>query len=267
MAKVSANVPPNHPMSSSLGGYSTYKRRDSNKTIIRSKGGPSAERIKNDPSFARVRSQNDEFAGCSSAAKMLKDTISSIKHLSDFNVHARLTSLVSSIRELDTNRVGIRSIIFSRGRHLLDGFSLRDANTFDNVIATPVTFTIERSTQTAVVQLPPLTPGKNFNPAWNYPYFRFRINLGLIRDMVYVEKIGYQTSLQSPPGYTEMLDTDWYPSVGKLIGQELGLHLVGQSLDESCHLVLSIGIEFGTPSGTGIKPVKHAGAGKVLGIA
>ena len=182
--------------------------------------------------------------------------------------HAKLTSLISSIRELDSNKAGTRSIIFSRGKELLEGFSLSEANTFDSVIATPVTFSIDRAEHSAVLQLPPLTPGKNFNnTAWTYPYYRFRINLGVIRDMVYVDKVGYKKVLHDPLDYTEMLDTEWYKSSDKLIGQEVGLKLIDPMFDESCHLMLSIGIEFGTPSGLGVKAVKHAGTAKVLGIA
>jgi hypothetical protein len=209
----------------------------------------------------------NEFGGCSSASKMVRSAMSSVTHLTDFNVQARLTSLISSVRELDTNEVGQRSILFSKGRHLIEGFNLSDSNTFDMLVATPVTFSIDRSTHTAVLQLPPLTPGKNFNNTiFPYPYFRFRINLGIIRDMVFIKKFGYKQINQDVAEYTEVLDTEWYSSKSQLIGQEVGLTIQDPVFDESCHLMLSIGIEFGTPSGTIIKAVKYAGCAKVLGL-
>ena len=265
MAKAAFNFPFDHPFSARLGGYSIYTRNG--KLVIRSKGGPSSEMVKKDSAFARARLQMSEFGGCSSAAKMIRDAMASITHLSNVNLQARLTSLVSSIRELDNNAPGTRSIIFSRGSHLLQGFNLSDNVTFDSVVVTPVTFSIDRATHTAVLQLPPLNPGKNFNnTAFPYSYFRFKINLGVLRDMVFIPRIGYRKVLHDPSEFTEMFETEWYRSGEKLIGQEVGLKFENPVFDESCQLMLSIGIEFGTPSGMGIKAVKHAGVGKILGV-
>ncbi len=266
MAKVAFNLPFNYPFSTSLGDCSAYTRRDSKKIVLRSKGGASKEKIKNDPVFEKTRQQNKEFGGCSTAGKMVRSAMKSVKHLADMNLQAQVTGVITAIRDMDTNDIGKRSIIFSRGKHLLEGFNINKAVSFDSVITTPVTYSIDRAEHSAVIQLPPISPGKNFLSQWTYPFYRFRINLGIIRDMVYVDGIGYKQCLEDVNDYTEMLDTDWYQWKDKVIGQELGLKIIDPVFDESCHLLLTIGIEFGTPAGGSIKTVKHAGCAKVLGM-
>ena len=266
MAKAAFNLPFGHPFSTSLGDCSMYTRRDSNKLVIRSKGGPSNEKIKNDPAFEKTRNQNSEFGGCSKAAKMMRDAIGTVGHLADVNLHAQATKLISAIRALDNNPKGKRSIIFSRGKQLIEGFNINKATSFDSVITSPIGFSINRNEHSAVLELPGITPGMNFNRVWTYPYYRIRINLGVIRDMVFVEGAGYKHILKDVTGYTETLDTEWFQASSKTIGQEVGLTILDPVLDESCHLLLTVGIEFGTAADGEIKTIRHAGCAKVLGM-
>ena len=196
MPKAALNLPLGHPFSASIGGCSVYFRRDTNKLTIRTKGGPSKEMIKTAPAFQKTRNQNSEFGGCSKAAKMLRDAIGTVSHVADVNLHSQITKLVSAIRALDDNPKGKRSIIFSRGKQLIEGFNINKATSFDSVVTSSVAFTINRNEHTAVLELPGLTPGINFKPNWTYPYYRFCLNLGIIRDMVYEDGVGYKQVLK-----------------------------------------------------------------------
>ena len=267
MAKAALNLPLNSPFSASMGGFSVFTRRDTGKIVVRTKGGASAEKIKNDTSFARTRLQMAEFAGCSTAARMMREAMLTVKDLSNISLHGQFVKLISRIREMDTNPAGQRSIIFSRGNFLIDGFSINKDVTIDSVISSPITFNIDRNTHTAVVNLPPLSPGMNFNSPWTYPFYRFKINLGIIRDMVFEDKKGYQPILPDSKAYTATLNTEWSETKNKQLAQEVGLHLENPVFNEHCHLLLSIGIEFGTAEYGKIKAIKHAGCGKILGMA
>ena len=267
MAKAVFNIPLNSPFSSNMGGFSVFTARNSNKLIVRSKGGASASKIKNDDSFERTRLQMTEFGGCSTAARMMREAMLTVKDLSNLSLHGQFVKMVSRIREMDTNPVGQRSIIYSRGSFLINGFSINKDVTFDTVISSPVAFQIDRNTHTAVVTLPQIIPGMNFNSSWTYPYYRFKINLGIIRDMIFEDKKGYQPILGDSKEYTATLDTAWSETKNKQIGQEIGLHIENPVFDESCHLLLSIGIEFGTVEYGKIKAIKHAGCGKILSMA
>lgn len=266
MAKAAFNLPFNHPFSTSLGNYSVFTRRDSDKLIIRSKGGAKADKIHNDPNFKRTRDQMSEFSGCSTASKMVREAMATVKGLSNISLHGQIVKIVSKIRAFDSNPIGERSIIFSRGKHLLEGFSLNRNTTLDSMISSPIAFSIQRREYTAVVQIPALSPGINFNSPYTYPYFRFKVNLGIIRDLVYEPKKGYKPLLQDAMEYTATLDTEWMQSKKDQVGQEVGLHIDDPVFDESCNLLLSIGVEFGIAEDGKINPVKHAGCGKILGM-
>ena len=93
------------------------------------------------------------------------------------------------------------------------------------------------------------------------------MNLGIIRDMKFVQGYGYKPMLEDVTGYTECLDTEWYSVTNPIIGQEVGLKIEEAVFDETCHLMLSIGIEFGKLVYGKVMPVKNVGCAKVLGIA
>ena len=165
------------------------------------------------------------------------------------------------------NRLGQQSIIYSRGLHFFEGLSLNRNVTFDSVVTTTIPFTLDRNLCKATLQLPALSPGLNFRSSWNYPYFRFRINLGIVRDRVYIEKKGYQAI--TPGNHHELAaghDTEWAPVKIPYGSQQVELQLDNPVFDEHCHLLLSIGIEFGTQSKGMIQHVKYAGCGKILAM-
>ena len=47
-----------------VGGMSFYTRRGSDKIIVRTKGGPSKQAIKNSPGFENLRLNQKEWIGC-----------------------------------------------------------------------------------------------------------------------------------------------------------------------------------------------------------
>jgi len=55
-----------------IGGLSFYKRKDSGKIIVRSRGGASREKIKEAASMEGTRLANAEFGGRASTCKKLK---------------------------------------------------------------------------------------------------------------------------------------------------------------------------------------------------
>ena len=82
--------------------------------------------------------------------------------------------------------------------------------------------------------------------------------------MVHDDIKGYNQLLPDVQAYTATLDTEWSESKNNQIGQEIGLHIEHPVFDESCHLMLSIGIEFGTSEYGKVKVVRYAGCGKIL---
>lgn len=71
--------------------------------LARRKGGVEADRIKNDPKYARVRENNAEFGNAASGARMLRRAIKPLlKVASDGRMVGRLMRTMFEIKNLDT---------------------------------------------------------------------------------------------------------------------------------------------------------------------
>ena len=124
-----------------IGGISFYKSKDG--YLAREKGGVEASRIANDPAFARTRENGAEFATSASAGKLLRDTVRVLgKNASDSRVTARLTKIMSQIKNLDTtNNRGERSVAegltTAEGIMLLKNFNFNSSAVLGSVLYAP----------------------------------------------------------------------------------------------------------------------------------
>lgn len=113
-----------------VGDLSFYKSKDG--FLAREKGGVEAERIKNDPAFVRTRENGAEFGSAASSGKLLRDAIRPmLQNASDARVAARLTKLMTQIKNLDgTSARGARNvgigIAVPEAKALLKGFNFNN---------------------------------------------------------------------------------------------------------------------------------------------
>jgi hypothetical protein len=240
-----------------FGNLSAYKRKGSDKIIVRTKGGGSKHKIKT----------NAEFGGASQCSKKIKNVIS--QNPGDPNLSGRLTSLSRAILVLDTESpVGQRNILISAHRNLLEGFQLNQVLYLETVIRQPISGSVSRDQLNASVVLPNLIPGTNFYIPGKYPLFRFRVTLGIMPDMLYTPKgsVRYQPSHNHTEDNTQVILTDWAPTNMNYTGQNIVLQLeAGLLPDGTCSLILSLGIEFGMPlTNVLVNPIKYAGCAKIL---
>jgi hypothetical protein len=245
-----------------LADLSTYKRRDMDGTFVRTPGGASRNKIKTAKSFERTRENNREWTGCGKAAGRLRWALMFVRHLADHNITAEFSRLCKMIQLQDTgNDRGQRSILLSRHRDLLEGFRITQKNPFDGVVRLPLKYEIIRETGSAWVQLPNLIPEIHLFIPWQYPLFRFVISLQAITDLHYNYPL--QTTYAAPVAYT-----GWQPTGQNYTEQLIELQLEGvPKLDDSCTLILSVGLEMGTPiSNTITNTVKYAGCAKILAL-
>ena len=87
-----------------------YKSQDGH--LVKTKGGVSANRIASDPNFQRTRENNSEFGSMAQAGKLLRNVVRTLMMTaSDNRITARLTQLMSIIKNLDTTSIrGSRSV-------------------------------------------------------------------------------------------------------------------------------------------------------------
>ena len=255
------------PFPLKLAGYSVYKMRGTDKMVVRAKGGPSLEKMRTDKKLQGSRNQQTQFGASSTSAKSIRDAMFSITHLADFGIHGHILKLNLAIMGMDeNNKLGRQSLLYSRGLHFFEGLSLNRGITFDSVVTTTIPYSLDRNTCSAVLQLPSLTNGINFNCAWNYPFFRFRVNLGIVRDKVYVNGSGYEVLTPAENENAAEVNTEWAPVKVGFDSEPLDLQINNPVFDEHCHLILSIGIEFGTQTNGTIQHVKYAGCAKILAM-
>lgn len=268
----------------SLGNISAYRRKDSDKVILRRKGGATKKKIKTAKSFERTRESNAEWAGCAKAAGCLRDLLLRIAPVADYNLSGPLTALAKNmqIRD-DVNIRGERAIFFSRFAHILEGFQLNKKKSFESVLRGAIQVEFDIHNRTAIVQLPEIIHGINFHPVGNYAAWRLVVTLGSLPDLVFYNK----TYAAFPEMYTyRQLEKTWYSEwqygTKKIAPQTCTIQLPDLAdifknnntkqqeetpFNITDALVVAVGITFGTPvTDQQIKTNKYVGAGKILRV-
>ena len=264
MAKVTRNT----FFTSSLGDFSVYHMEGVEKLVIRAKGGPTKEQIKNDPQFDRTRKNSSEFSGAGIASGKIMHTSHLINKAADNSFSGRLSAVCHVLQTLDTSHVhGERSILFTKNGQLLEGMNFSKLRIIDSVLKNLPAFVISRDACSASVTFTDLFPGVNlFNP-WNLPKYRLLITLGVLQDLVFTSS-GYAAANPEIILYRTQVVTDWQSSNDVFKSAIFKLRLADNAiLDSNSSLVLSIGVEFGNRVTNLItQPVKKACCGKIVGV-
>lgn len=146
----------------SLGNLSFYLRKDSEKFLVRTKGGPTKEQIKNDPNFERTRENMSEFGGRAAASKQIMNAVRELKLLADYNIAASLQPLLAAIQKFDQeSKRGQRHIFLSRQAQWLADLEFNKKNPINSIVRNPPVFTIDRAAANATIEIPELLPGLN----------------------------------------------------------------------------------------------------------
>lgn len=255
----------NFGFTGSLGNITAYKTSTSDKVILRTKGGASKNKIKRSPKFAKFRLCQKEFGACSNLGKTIRNTIYAVKHLADPHMSGHLNGFLKSILNLDTeNKLGQRSVLVSRYRHLLEGYNLNRLNPFNTVIRHPVTCTLSRDTGMVRLSIPELLPGINFYNASKYPLYRFIVVMGVIPDMVFETK--YYPEIVTRKNFPEHFYTEWNEAAKPAAMQNIELQIKHfKPLADNETLITAIGVEFGfAVSNTVTNPVKYGGSACIV---
>ena len=140
-----------------IGDITFYKSQDG--FLAKGKGGISADRIANDPTFQRTRENGSEFGRAGKAGKVLRNSIRALlQNASDRLVVSRLTTeMVKVIQEDLTNPRGERNVIDGEAE-LLEGFEFNINGKLGTTLYAPFTGTIDRVAGTLTANLPAFVP-------------------------------------------------------------------------------------------------------------
>ncbi|HEY1166391.1 MAG TPA: hypothetical protein VGE90_14525 [Chitinophaga sp.] len=248
----------------SLGKFSAYRMKGSDKIIIRKKGGPSRQQVLKSKNFVRLRENMKEFPGVGKAVRAIRSPLRHVKHLAGYNFTSDLTIACKQIQLLDpAGDRGGRSIFLSQHRYMLAGFRLNKKQPFLGMVGGPVSCIFKRETKSALIQLPGLVKGINLHLPWKQPLYRFSMSLGVVPDIIY-EKDGYNDHADE---WTDThLDTEWHIADEPFQSRTLELKLDNRSsLKDTQTLIFAIGIEMGMPTPYGdIEEVQYAGSACIL---
>lgn len=278
----------------SLKNLSFYTRKGSDTIYVRTKGGPTKQRIKSDPAFEPLRRNNREFGGCSSMSKQIRQTFCGLDHVADYNLAPALCSLAKSIQKTDElHEKGRRDIRLSEYRYTLTGFDFGRKMRFSSLLRVPLNYRIDREKQTATVIIPSfacsfglnvpdergLTYSRTAVSNVVYGLFRITASLGIVTDMHLNRSDSAYEPVHDKLGHGfQTRSTPWFSTQGSVQEQELHLNLLPEFSDPlttlpfvpeftgADTLVLSVVVEFGAQDMMGnIVPLRGVGGGMVLG--
>lgn len=255
-------------MTGSLGNLSFYKVKGSNKVHVRLKGGVSKERMKTDPSFAKSRLHQQEFAGRTLAGQLVAHATYPLRFIRNYNLVRRLHAPFKAIQDLDAkNRLGERRISLSENPGILEGLSLNTKSNLDSIVAASIQHSISETGE-GIVQVPQLIPGMNLHLPRTSQYYRIIAVLGTVPDIQF-QNGKYVSSVPDLQRSLCMYDmTDWFHSSSTMDSRTFRLAPTDVPVTSNVVWMLSLGIEIGHMKILDqIKTVEDKGAAKVLRIA
>jgi hypothetical protein len=254
----------------SLGDLSFYRMRGTDKIVVRRKGGASKETIKKSPKFALPRLYMSEFGGCSTMGKEVRFMMHPMRALADYNFSGFINKSLKLIQKQDpTSKLGQRAIELSKHPKLLEGFQLNKYTTFDSMLRSTLSWSIDVEKGSAKVEIPALVRDINFFPNNRHSKFSITISLGIVPDFKFNQGTG---KYQAPKWYDTMYgcsytSSEWHSALKGSPATTLELSLDQLPPEAGYSLMLGIGICFGDAmDGDEVKQIKRAGAAKILAI-
>lgn len=253
-----------------VGGMSFYTRRGSDKIIVRTKGGPSKQAIKNSPGFENLRLNQKEWKGCTAFASRLRFAFGGLHRVADYNLTPALNAFAKNLQKTDENsEKGKRNILFSSYRNSLNGFNFNRNYLFNSVLRVSPVAVINRENVSASISLPRINTEIDMLNVQRLPYFRLVASLGAVSDMLYDEPTNtYNPVYEQMHGINATYTGEWVPAENILPEQTIEISMnenFRKTLTEDITLIVSIAVEFGKVGFTGApQEVKYAGSGKVL---
>jgi hypothetical protein len=140
-----------------IGDITFFKSQDG--YVAREKGGPTADRIANDPAFQRTRENGQEFGRAGKAGKVLRNAIRSfIQNAADSKTVSRLTKEMMKVVKADTTSTrGLRNVIDGE-TEMLEGFDFNVNAKLSTTLYAPYVSTIDRTAGTIALNIPSFTP-------------------------------------------------------------------------------------------------------------
>ncbi len=172
-----------------IGGVSFYT--SNGEYLARMAGGPTKERILNDPKFARTRENNAEFGGAAKVGKALRTALSGVlKVMAGRRFTSQLTKTFKTINLRGIGTRGKRPIALSANKDLLSGMDLDKKLSFTTIFSAPYTVAANDDRNEVVFTIPAFAPGNYITAPTGATHFKLVAAIGLVSDYSYNDGSG-----------------------------------------------------------------------------
>ena len=258
----------------SIKGVTFYTRVGSDKVIMRTKGGPSKQRMAKGPEFEKVRQHQQEWMACVLFARAVREAVGDNYRLCDFNLSPVWTGIGKNLMKMDqVNKPGERRLYLSSYRQALEGFSFNRNYPLNSVLRVLPVCSLNREMLEATVTFPRINTATDILNIQRLPYFRLIVSLGTVSDIVYNPQnlfYNFEPVVDIMQGVCKEIHTEWFPADNLLKEQTISLQMneeLREFMTENVCLMLTIGVEFGKVGfGGEIVQVKHAGSAKIVAV-
>lgn len=153
-----------------IGDIIFYKNQDG--WLVRSKGGVSRNRLKNDPAFERARENNSEFSRAGKAVGMFRRAFYELLRYADSRMTGRLTAVLVKVIQSDMiNDRGQRNI--QNGNiGMLKGFSFNIRSNLSTTLLTSFQTTINRTSGELMISFPAFVAADAFKAPAGATHFK-----------------------------------------------------------------------------------------------
>ena len=263
-----AELIPGFKFLGTLDDLTAYKTKQSDKVILKRKWGPSREMIYTKPNYAITRKNIKDFGGASTAASAVKRAMGVMPKVPDYYFFGNLTSLMKIVEARDTaNPLGKRHVQLSKYPQLLEGLQISRRNVFESMVHNPIACNLSRTDCSAELTLPALLPGVNFFGIGDFPYYYWRIDLGIVPDMFYNEIGKHAPNNDYPFNFKKTIISDWFHVNQPADAATLQIAMDRLPPDNDYSLMLTVAIHFGKMEQSGeIMFVHYAAGGRVMKV-
>lgn len=167
-----------------IGGVSFYN--SDGQYLARMAGGPTKERIQNDPNFVRTRENNVEFGGSAKVGKAFRTALSGVlQTMAGRRLTGQLTRLFKSINLKGVGTRGKRPFTLTANKDMIKGLDLDNKLSLTSVFSAPFSVSINADRNEVSFSIPAFIPGNLLVAPTGATHFKIVGAVGLISDYTF----------------------------------------------------------------------------------
>lgn len=158
-------------LNGTVGDLTFYKSKDG--YMVKQKSAVSADRILNDPAFARTRENNTEFGHAGKAGKVLRKAIRQVLlNAKDNRVTSRLTKEMMKVLKADATSTRGQCNVIDGETEMLEGFEFNINAKLGTTLHASYTSTIDRAIGDLTVNIPAFIPAEKISAPQGATHFK-----------------------------------------------------------------------------------------------